>query len=48
MVIKVGDYVRLYGEGGMIGLFPSDEFSPEDFVFARNPPEIGVSTLSLS
>jgi hypothetical protein len=29
---KVGDYIRLYGEGGIIGLFPSDEFSSQDFV----------------
>ena len=30
---KVGDYIRLYGEGGFIGLFPSGEFSSEKFVF---------------
>ena len=29
----VGDYIKLYGEGGVIGLFPSSEFSSEDFVF---------------
>jgi len=30
---KVGDFIRLYGEGGIIGLFPSNELSSEDFVF---------------
>lgn len=30
---KVGNYIRLYGEGGVICLFPSNEFSSEDFVF---------------
>ena len=30
---KLGDYLAVYGEGGVIGLFPSDEFSTEDFVF---------------
>lgn len=30
---KVGDFIRLYGEGGIVGLFPSDEFSSEEFVF---------------
>ena len=29
----VGEYIKLYGEGGVIGLFPSSEFSNEDFVF---------------
>jgi hypothetical protein len=29
---KIGDYIRLYGEGGVIGLFPSDDFSSESFV----------------
>lgn len=29
----VGGFARLYGEGGLIGLFPSDDFSSEDFVF---------------
>jgi len=28
----VGGNVRLYGEGGMIGLFPSKEFSDKEFV----------------
>ena len=28
-----GEFVRLYGEGGIIGLFPSSEFSAETFVF---------------
>jgi hypothetical protein len=32
VVGQVGDNIRLYGEGGIIGLFPSDEFSSEDFV----------------
>ncbi|MBC8485793.1 MAG: hypothetical protein H8D45_07100, partial [Bacteroidetes bacterium] len=26
-------FIRLYGEGGIISLFPSDEFSSEEFVF---------------
>src|SRR4051812_20168847 len=30
---KIGDYIRLYGEGGVIGLLPSDKFSSEQFVF---------------
>ena len=30
---KIGDYIRLYGEGGVIGLFPSEKFSSEQFVF---------------
>jgi len=30
---KAGDFIRLYGEGGIIFLFPSDKFSEEDFVF---------------
>ena len=30
---KVGDFIRLYGEGGIVGLFPSDKFSSEEFVF---------------
>ncbi|MBL7104991.1 MAG: hypothetical protein ISS18_11745 [Bacteroidales bacterium] len=30
---KVCDFIRLYGEGGIISLFPSDEFSSEEFVF---------------
>ena len=29
---KVGDYIKIYGEGGMIMLLPSDKFSSEDFV----------------
>ena len=29
---KIGDYIRLYGEGGLIGLFPSNDFSSEQFV----------------
>ncbi|MCU0378610.1 MAG: hypothetical protein MUC78_10165 [Bacteroidales bacterium] len=29
----VGDHIRLYGEGGFIGLIPSDKFSSDDFVF---------------
>ena len=28
---KVGEHIRLYGEGGIIGLFPSEEFSSENF-----------------
>jgi hypothetical protein len=28
-----GDHIRLYGEGGFIGLFPSDNFSSANFVF---------------
>lgn len=30
---SVGNFIRLYGEGGVIGLFPSDEFSSESFEF---------------
>jgi len=30
---KAGDFIRLYGEGGIIFLFPADKFSKEDFVF---------------
>lgn len=30
---KVGDLIRLYGEGLVVCLFPSEEFSSEDFVF---------------
>lgn len=30
---KAGDSIRLYGEGGIIFLFPSDKFSSEDSVF---------------
>lgn len=30
---KVGDYIRLYGEGGVILLLPSDNFSTEDYVW---------------
>lgn len=29
----VGEQIRLYGEGGFVGLFPSDIFSSEQFVF---------------
>jgi len=29
----IGDFIRLYGEGGMITLFPSDDFSSESVVF---------------
>ncbi len=29
---KIGNYIRLYGEGGLIGLFPSKEFSSDNFV----------------
>ena len=29
----VGDYIRLYGEGGIIGLLPSNKFSTDKFVF---------------
>ena len=29
----VGNSIRLYGEGGIIGLFPSTEFTNESFVF---------------
>jgi len=28
----IGNQIRLYGEGGVIGLFPSEEFSAEDLV----------------
>lgn len=27
----IGDRIRLYGEGGIVGLMPSDKFSSEDF-----------------
>lgn len=30
---SIGDSILLYGEGGVIGLFPSDEFSSESFEF---------------
>lgn len=30
---KLGDYIAVYGEGGVIGIFPSDEFSTEEIVF---------------
>jgi len=30
---KVGDFIRLYGEGGIIGIKPSNEFSTQNFVF---------------
>lgn len=33
MTGTVGEFIRLYGEGGVIGLFPSDEFSSESFEF---------------
>lgn len=29
----VGESIRLYSEGGIIGLFPSSEFSSDDFIF---------------
>lgn len=29
----IGNSIRLYGEGGIIGLFPSDNFSSETFEF---------------
>jgi len=29
----IGDYIRLYGEGGVLGLLPSDKFSTKKFVF---------------
>lgn len=29
----IGNFMRLYGEGGVIGLLPSDEFSSESFEF---------------
>ena len=29
----IGDHVRLYGEGGIVGLFPSSDFSSERFEF---------------
>ena len=29
---KVGDFLRLYGEGGVIALFPSSKFSKETFL----------------
>ena len=28
----VADFIKLYGEGGIIGLFPSEEFSSESFL----------------
>lgn len=28
---RVGESIRLYGEGGLLGLFPSDDFSSETF-----------------
>lgn len=28
---KVGQDIRLYGEGGLVGIFPSDRFSSESF-----------------
>lgn len=30
---NIGDHIRLYGEGGLAGLFPSSEFSSEKFEF---------------
>ena len=30
---NVGEHIRLYGEGGVVGLLPSEEFSSDDFVF---------------
>lgn len=30
---SIGNSIRLYSEGGVIGLFPSDEFSSESFEF---------------
>ncbi len=30
---KVGEFIRLYGEGGVIGLIPSNEFSSKQFEF---------------
>lgn len=30
---RIGDSILLYGEGGVIGLFPSDDFSSESFEF---------------
>jgi len=30
---KIGDYIRLYGEGGILGLLPSNEFSSNQFEF---------------
>lgn len=30
---KIGDYIRLYGEGGMILLFPSELFSSDQVIF---------------
>jgi hypothetical protein len=30
---KVGEYIRLYGEGGLIGIKPSSDFSTKNFVF---------------
>lgn len=29
----VGESIRLYSEGGIIGLFPSEEFSSDNFIF---------------
>lgn len=28
---KIGEYIRLYGEGGILGLIPSDKFSSNKF-----------------
>ncbi len=30
---KVGNFIRLYGEGGIIGIFPSNEFSSKKSAF---------------
>lgn len=30
---RIGDYIRIYGEGGIVVLFPSSEFSSEDSEF---------------
>ena len=30
---SIQDFIRLYGEGGVTGLFPSSAFSDDDFVF---------------
>jgi len=30
---QIGNYIRVYGEGGVIGLLPSKEFSSKQFVF---------------
>lgn len=29
---SAGDHILLYGEGGIVGIIPSDEFSSEDLV----------------